>query len=340
MLLVVTGHIYSMCFMHDKFYEYDLSFNNFFELLLMPLFYFISGFVFYKPYKHWNYSSIKNFTINKVRILLISALSFFLLFCLLYHKNIIISFFDVHKSGYWFTFVLFIYYFIFITIDIVTCTLYRKHAFSNITITFSIILGFLLYFFTSNGFLLNILPSQISSLLSINKWIYFLFFSFGCLIHKYYDSFFKLQNLKYVKDGALILFIFMTICIFFQNKYHVVIHNYILKLFIAFLGIMLIMVLFKENEIHLSNSTKFGHCLQYIGKNTLGIYFIHYFFLPYNLSFVGRWLKNNPNPILEFCMALIFALIVIVCCLIVSKIIRLSPTLAYLLLGAKHIQQI
>jgi fucose 4-O-acetylase-like acetyltransferase len=96
------------------------------------------------------------------------------------------------------------------------------------------------------------------------------------------------------------------------------------------------MFVFKENENHLSSSTKLGNSLQHIGKRTLDIYYLHFYFLPYNLSFVGKWLDKNPNPLLEFSMSLTLALLVVVCCLLVSKIIRISPTLAYLLLGVKH----
>ena len=138
MLLVVTGHIYSMCFMHDKFNEFDMSYNNFFELFLMPLFFFISGFVFYKSDRQWNYVSILSFTINKIRVLLLSAFVFFLLFCFLYQKEIMTSLFDVHKFGYWFTFVLFIYFALYITIDKTVCCLSHKNAYNNcITSIFS-----------------------------------------------------------------------------------------------------------------------------------------------------------------------------------------------------------
>ena len=337
MLLVVTGHIYSMCFMHDKFNEYNMSFNNFFELFLMPLFFFISGFVFYKSDRQWTYISIQSFMINKIRVLLLSAFVFFLLYCFLYEKGIMISLYDVHKLGYWFTFVLFIYFALYIAIDKVVCCLSHKDAYNNYTIVLSIVAGILLFYLINNGFLLNILPPSITALLSINKWHYFLFFSFGCLIHKKYNIFLRILNNRYVKDGLLLLFISITICVFYQNNTnHFIIHNYILKLFTALLGIILIMFVFKENENHLSSSTKLGNSLQHIGKRTLDIYYLHFYFLPYNLSFVGKWLDKNPNPLLEFSMSLTLALLVVVCCLLVSKIIRISPTLAYLLLGVKH----
>ena len=147
MLLVVTGHIYSMCFMHELFNEYNMSYNNFFELFLMPLFFFISGFVFYKSDRTWNYITIKDLFINKVRILLLSALVFFLLFCSLYQIEIFHSFIDVHKSGYWFTYVLFIFFILYTGIDITIGLLGRKTAFSNLTIIISVIIGLLLYYF-------------------------------------------------------------------------------------------------------------------------------------------------------------------------------------------------
>ena len=97
--------------------------------------------------------------------------------------------------------------------------------------------------------------------------------------------------------------------------------------------------LFKENERHFLSSTRLGNCLQYIGKHTLDIYFIHYFFLPYNMSFVGQWLLKYPNPILEFFISVTLASIVISVCLIVSRIIRISPLLTYLLLGGKSLSR-
>lgn len=330
-----------MSFMHERFNEYDLSYNNFFELFLMPLFFFISGFVFYKSDRYWNYTTIKKFIINKVRILLFSALVFLLLFCFLYQKEIVPSLYDVHKSGYWFTYVLFIYFVLYIGIDKIICWLGRKTTISNYTITVSFVVGLILYYLINNGLLLNILSPQMTTSLSISKWQYFLFFSFGCFLHKYYDDFLKIHNKNNVRGGILLLFVSCSICIFYQNNSNsIVIHNYILRLLTGLSGITLVMIYFKDNEGHFSCPTRLGNCLQYIGKHTLDIYFLHYFFLPYNLSFIGRWLEIYPNPLLEFCISLTFALIVIICCLLVSKIIHLSPTLAYLLLGAKHIKEI
>lgn len=338
MILVVAVHVYSLCFMQGNVKEYDLSYNNFFGLFRMPLFFFISGFVFYKNDRYWDFVTLKKFISNKIRVQLFSTLVFLFMFCLLYQRDIKYSVFDSQKSGYWFTYALFIYFLLYIGLDKAIYMLSRKTTFSNHTIFISIVVGLLFFYFINNGVLLSILTPRVTSLFSISKWQYFIFFSFGCFIHKYYINFLELHNLRYVKGLALIIFVCTSICLFYQNNNHILyIHNYILKLVTALLGIILVMILFKDNESHLSSSTKLGSCLQHIGKHTLDIYFLHYFFLPYNLEFIGEWLDKNPNPLLEFCMSLSLALIVIVCCLLVSKTIRISPTLTYLLLGGKKI---
>lgn len=335
MILVVAVHIYSYCFMQLNVKEYDLSYNNFFGIFRMPLFYFISGFVFYKQDRLWDYVTLKKFITSKIRVQLFSTLIFFFLFCWLYQKGIKHSLYDSQKSGYWFTYILFIYFVLYIIIDKTVCCLSRKAPFNNITIITSIIVGLLFYYLINNGFLLNILSPQTTTLLSISKWQFFLFFSFGCFIHKYYDTFLKIQTTKYLIDITLLIFACCSISIFYLNFINISTYTSIIKLITALCGIILVISFFKENEKHFTTSTRLGGGLQYIGKHTLDIYFLHYFILPYNLSFIGNCLIRNPNPLLEFSMSLTFALLVIACCLLISNIIRLSPILTYLLLGGK-----
>lgn len=83
------------------------------------------------------------------------------------------------------------------------------------------------------------------------------------------------------------------------------------------------------------SSSWVGKKLQLIGRYTLDIYFIHYFFLPRNLSMVGEWFKANPNPIIEYMLALAIAIVLIIASLLVGRIIRLNPITAHWLLGEK-----
>jgi fucose 4-O-acetylase-like acetyltransferase len=337
MILVVAVHIYSLCFMQGNVEEYDLSYNNFFGLFRMPLFFFISGFVFYKSNRLWNLASLNKFFKDKIRVQLFSTSIFFLLFCFLFQRNIQNSLIDSQKAGYWFTLVLFIYFSFYISIDKFICWIGKVMPFNNFTIITTLLIGILLCFSINNGLLLNILPPHATSLLSVSKWQYFLHFSFGCAAHKYYSYFIKWQEYKFIKDGILLLFTLVAICIFYQNNNgDIIMSNTILKLCTSLLGIVIVMFLFKENESYLQNSTRLGKTLQYIGKRTLDIYFLHYFFLPYNLSKIGIWLRTHPNPLLEFFASTVLASIVIICCLIVSRVIHSGSILTFLLLGGKR----
>ena len=56
------------------------------------------------------------------------------------------------------------------------------------------------------------------------------------------------------------------------------------------------------------------------------------------MSQVVSVFRDNPMPALEFVFSLIIALIVIAFCLLISNVIRLSPTLAHWLFGVKKKQ--
>jgi hypothetical protein len=73
--------------------------------------------------------------------------------------------------------------------------------------------------------------------------------------------------------------------------------------------------------------------LIYIGSRTLDIYLLHYFFLPRYLLPYGEQLRAYDSKILELVVALLLALAVVVICLIVSYVIRLSPFLGRYLFG-------
>ena len=83
-----------------------------------------------------------------------------------------------------------------------------------------------------------------------------------------------------------------------------------------------------------TSEKRVGRTLQYIGKRTLDIYLLHYFFLPY-VPQIGRMLEQGNNAVLELAFGGGISLLVIGICLIVSNIIRTNPILAKYLFGAK-----
>ena len=80
-----------------------------------------------------------------------------------------------------------------------------------------------------------------------------------------------------------------------------------------------------------------GRWLQYVGQRTLDVYLLHFFFLPGNLEWLGRYVMGNGNPTVELFVSLVVAMMAIALCLLMGNIIRLSPLLAHWILGVKKL---
>jgi membrane-bound acyltransferase YfiQ involved in biofilm formation len=104
---------------------------------------------------------------------------------------------------------------------------------------------------------------------------------------------------------------------------------------LRYLGIVSMLAIFKHYRGALSSNKKVGRGLQYVGKLTLDIYLLHYFFLP-NLPTLGEFFMGVENTALELVVSGALAMLVVVLCLIVSKVIRTSPFLAQYLLGESN----
>jgi hypothetical protein len=96
--------------------------------------------------------------------------------------------------------------------------------------------------------------------------------------------------------------------------------------------------LYTSSVIHFPSSIFHlpSYILQYVGKRTLDIYLLHYFFLPRFLMEYAPQLQAYDSRLLEFVVIMVLSLIILVLCLITSYIIRLSPFLGHYLFGAKY----
>lgn len=117
--------------------------------------------------------------------------------------------------------------------------------------------------------------------------------------------------------------------IFYLNDYLVKLE---VKLALSILGIFSIFYFFMKNEEYFDNS-HIGKALQFIGRRTLDIYLLHYFFINDSIA----WIKNIgiESPTLIFMISILTALIIISICLLISKFLRTNPLLGKILFGAK-----
>ena len=98
----------------------------------------------------------------------------------------------------------------------------------------------------------------------------------------------------------------------------------------------MVLTFFRKHKTAFTQETFLGRNLQLIGRRTLDVYLMHYFFLPRHLSFIGDFFLDNPNPTLELFLSGVLALGVIFLTLVVNEILRLSPFLGHWLFGVKE----
>lgn len=75
--------------------------------------------------------------------------------------------------------------------------------------------------------------------------------------------------------------------------------------------------------------------LKLIGRRSIDVYFLHYFILPYDMGFVGQFFLEYDMPFIEYCLALLIAIPMVLASLGLGQLLRLSPLASKLLLGAK-----
>lgn len=195
----------------------------------------------------------------------------------------------------------------------------------------------MLYFMVTPSCLrwLNIIDTTACGIIGLENLKYFLFFAIGTLVKKHFGNIQMLLDKSLVSGIGILLFFGICIYVLHDGYFFNALYTHLFLITSGFLGLMIVFSFFRKYQSAFTSDTVIGKSLQYIGRRTLDIYLLHYFFLPRNLEVIGRFFSNNPNQTLELVLSLILALIVIGICLVTSQIIRISPILAHWLFGAK-----
>ena len=335
MIVVVFYHVALFTFKSE-----DSFVNQLFISLRMPLFFFISGFIGYKANVVWNKETWWAMSKKKLLIQLIPTLVFGLIYAYVYrHIDFSVFVMDLTKYGYWFTLVLLE---IFLVVHTFNVLLYHPNSqiFNSRQIVLLIFLSILLF---GVKYALNIIPNvgMLSNLFSLYcLFKYFPYFAFGYICSMNKDRFHNVLKNKNISLGLLLLFV---IC-FYANRYYVypnIDDSFLLRVsyhgietIVGFWGLLIVYNTFRHYSDFFTSDKKAGKALQYIGKRTLDIYLLHWFFLPVWPQ-LGDFFSNGKNLALELTLGGGISLIVIGICLVVSNILRTSPILAKYLFGVK-----
>ena len=328
-LSVVMCHVAGFCIgiqdNHSSFLPILFEFRN-------PPFFFISGMFAYKIDAVWNRSYCYN--IVKRKFISIAWPSILLLAALLYVHPSYNGHTFLHDNlkdlwFHWFTLSLFVF-FVFYSITELLLSSLSNQIFKSI---FLLSYGMIFYIlFSVQSIYYNLpLTDSIKLLLGMDYWGFFFFFILGVLARKHYNRFVKLiNNNLFIAICIFIFFIFNLFSQPLQNN-----HFNLFRIITYVTGIILVFTFFKTYP----PKGILNKIMTFVGKRTLDIYLIHYFFLPLALYENTSIFRDTPMPILEFAVTFFISITIIAISLLVSCIIRLSPISAYIILGSKNKKQ-
>ena len=337
MILVVFAHVCYFCFGDSR-----MGYNAIFILFRLPCFFMLSGWLF-EPVSS---NSFKTVAKHKAMVQLVPTFIFLLLLAPppeFFHQL------GALKGGYWFTFVLFEFFILYMLIV-------RAGKHWTPILAFLITIASFIYAryydsikSSSEGYQLLII--DMLGFLSVTTWRLFLFFYIGTWIRRHFEVF-----IRWTSKPAVIILICAAFFLIASTSHK---DNIWFEMFRYYAGgvtgMIMIFTLFRlfypSPNLHPSPNTQHPSpitqhptpntqhptpLLQYIGKRTLDIYLLHYFFLPRFLMDYVPQLQAYDSRFLEFIVIMAISLIVLILCLITSYVIRLSPFLGHYLFGVKY----
>ena len=176
-------------------------------------------------------------------------------------------------------------------------------------------------------------PNEFMNYSSLVEMIrYFPFFLYGAIVHRYWEHAQRLMDSRWFYPVVVLLALITTIEVikwhYFRLEWASLPHTLAM-----FLLLTMVFMFFRHYSDFFSDKTVLGRGLQFIGRRTLDIYLLHYFFLP-KLPMVGEFFRvNRHNFILDTTAALAVALVVVAFCVITSQLLRVSSFLKKYLFG-------
>lgn len=323
MILVVFSHVTLFC-MADTY----IGFNDVFIRFRMPVFFFISGWVLFKSERIWANDVITKFIKNKFLVQIVPILFFLPLFVYLFPEFPVGASFN-DKYGYWFTLALFEYFILYIFAESLLnkrSTGRREYLVAVLFVTISLA-AFYYEQVRFSPLMEDVRP--VLSIFSFTKMKYAFFFWLGTFVKKNFNTFTDLTDNQYVIAAIIVAFVALSI---FTPHVKVTVIEFLIE---GTTGIVILFTFFRKHADIFSSNKLVGKWLQFIGRRTLDIYLLHYFFLPYGMKHTWLSLPEGCGKTLELLVALVPTLWVVIISLLVSSFIRLSPFLGHYLFGVK-----
>lgn len=311
-LMMIDIHIRS----GNGFKPYDSLSAQMIYAPVLPMFFFVSGFLAYK--QRMTIKELWNNIRRKFVFLVIPALVFRIGMDLMNHKSLF-RFITEGMHGYWFMVVLFECFLLYYLI-----TLLFKNEKLRIGVLLAFALGGVGMLALDKDF-----GPAIFDLRRLTK--FFQFFILGTLAMKYRPKFESLMNNEVIK--AALLTGFFVVLFLLTYDMPSVVHHSLRDVILRYFGTFAIVSFFVCHADSLQRETKFNSLVNHIGQNSLAIYLLHYFFLP---KFHPRpeWFAGL-NMVTVHLVSILYTVAITALCLLFIKFLSNSKYIKKYVLGHK-----
>ena len=282
----------------------------------LPLFFFVSGFLAYK--QSMNIKDVWDNIRKKFVFLVIPALVFRVGMDMMNQKNLL-DFITGGMHGYWFTVVLFECFFIYYLI-----TLLIKNEKWRIGVLLALSVAGIGMLAVNKDFG----PAMID-LRRVTK--FFQFFVLGTLAMKFRPKYESLMHNEVFKAS----FLFFSFIVLFTLNYDMpsVLHHFLRDVALRYFATFAIISFFLCQENSFQRQTRLNSLINLIGHNSLAIYLLQYFFLPY-FQPQPEWLAGL-NMVTVHLISMFYTVAITGLCLIFIKFLSNSKYIRKYVLGKK-----
>ncbi|MCM1313172.1 MAG: acyltransferase [Bacteroides sp.] len=334
MILVVAYHVAQISFGQSIKLSASLPVLVLFR---MPMFFFISGFLAYKPGFNWTRGRLRSMVWKKLKIQVIPAFVFLCVFIVVrmprFGDGFALCMEKSTKGGYWFTWSLlhmFVVYYVFAYME----SRLRLRSWIPIAALWLMALCVYATLYMPSWFSYHKEPFfQYTSLVETLR--FFHFFLLGNIVRRYWNGWQRLFDSRWFFPVAAVT---AFVCCADVLKWHTLRLQWtnLPRTAAMYLLMLIVFMFFRYYRDCLTRSHRRGRFLQYIGRRTLDIYLLHFIFLP-KLTFAGKFLDaNRLNFCADIVCAVSVALVVIGFCCLASNILRMSPFFKKTLFGRKQ----
>lgn len=348
MVLVVFGHV---LFHSLQLHQEHSVLNMILQSFRMPSFFFISGFVAYRVLERWNASYTGDILLRKFQAQVVGTAFFTVVLWLAFPRDHIFKPLYINFGAYWFTITLFRIFLIYTIVvwlckwlTALICRKGRNAWFDGNLLMVCVFVGLSCLFLGVAE--AKSLPEVAAEIVSYRTLIYFQYFTAGVIMRMIGGKALRIFNNGNTIGVLFVVFMLLSILLHVHGKTIAEFSDTALTLLkrelLSYVGILTVFGIF----YHISDSFErvegiggaTARSLRYIGRRTLDIYFLHYFFLP-NLHWMHTMFPDRGNTMVtQIVVGGVVTIVVVACCLGVSYVMRRSVWLRSWLFGVKVIR--